>query len=110
MISAPRFRQNRWSIQMTNFFYIGFAINAVIILGILGLSVSGYFQEFQKWISGGLFLLIARTAGAWAFHRMDRAGLASLMAWFTAILLPGAFTASVLLVGWLQSSFKGGFR
>jgi hypothetical protein len=95
---------------MTNFFYIGFAINAVMVLGLLALSVSGYFQEFQKWISGGLFLLIAWTAGAWALHRVDRAVLAAVMAWLSAILLPGAFAASFFLVGWLQNNFKGGFR
>ena len=95
---------------MTILFYIGFAINAVVLLGILGLSLSGLLREFQSWIDGLWLLLALWTAGSWALLRIDRPILASLMTWIPAILVPAALAAIVFLAGWLQNNFKSGFR
>jgi hypothetical protein len=95
---------------MTTFFYIGLAINAALLLGGIGLSLSRVLEEFQNWLSAVLFLLAAWTAGAWFCHRADRTGLASFMVWLSAILLPSSIALGLFAITWLMGVLKGGAR
>ena len=92
---------------MKTLFYVAIAINTVAFVAGYAANAARVLNDFHREFN---FLLAA--LGAWILaslllHRVGWSGLASVMAWFSAISMAAIAVVGVFLAGWIMQTFKG---
>ena len=92
---------------MKTLFYVAIAINTVAFVGGYAANAARVLHDFHREFNFLLTALAGWILASLLLHRVGWSGLASVMAWFSAILLTATAVVGIFLLGWITQTFKG---